>query len=296
MGLLIKRKIETIEPVQWAIDFLEKMINLQSEERVELHFWERLLKEKKRELLEDFYALTPSIASFYRGLGYSDGLDGGRILVMKILMGVLPSYRAPGCSQRKSAREIACHLQIFREVIAYFKSLHLADEGDRTFWQKSFYAAVKMLLHNDYSPYLFYRGGQPAFIIAPPYREKTAACYFLNPHVIVLYSLPGKNMAKRVHLILHEIGHLIFKKYLADKPPPNTFLTLLASLKPRDYPELIRTSSQGLAEIFSNLFALAIMHETEEGNELFYKIYHKMGKTTLLLRKAFLPDSIFKAL
>ncbi|NMB34771.1 MAG: hypothetical protein GX989_00615 [Firmicutes bacterium] len=294
MGAQIKRKIETREPIQWAIDFLEEMICFQSEENIEPQLWEQLLKEKKRELLEDFFTLTPSIALFHQGLGYSEGLDGGRILAMRILMDILPPYRALGCNQGKPAVGIVHRLKIFQEAIVYLKSLHLTDEGDRTLWKNSFFSAVKMLLRNNYSPYLFHRGGRPVFIVAPPYREKTAACYLLNPHVIVLYSLPEKNIAKRIYLVLHEIGHLIFGKYMAGKPLPETLLALFNSLDPRDFPELIRPSSQGLAEIFANLFALAIMRGTKEGNELFYKQYNKMRDALLLLRKAFHPDSIFQ--
>jgi hypothetical protein len=47
MDLLVKREIETSEPVQWAIDLLEKMIGFYSEEDVKEDYWERLLREKK---------------------------------------------------------------------------------------------------------------------------------------------------------------------------------------------------------------------------------------------------------
>jgi hypothetical protein len=294
MDLLVKREIEISEPVQWAIDFLENMINLYSEEDVEIYYWEKLLKEKKRELLEDFYALAPSFSSFYHGLGYCEGLDGGRMLVMRILMDVLPPYHALGCSRGKCVKEITYQLKTFEKVIVYLKSLHLTYEGDRALWKNSFFSAVRMLLRSNYSPYLFNRGGWPALVAAPPYREKTAACYLFNPHVVVLYSLPEKNTSKRIYLILHEIGHLIFEKFLAGKPLPKTFITVLANLEPIDYPELICPSSQGITEIFANLFAMAIMHGTEEGNELFHNYYSKMGKTTLLLKKSFLPSSIFQ--
>mgnify|MGYP000951492728 CR=1 FL=1 len=294
MNVSVKRKIETVEPVQWAIDFLEKMIDLHSEEDLETYCWEKLLKEKKRELLEDFYALTPSFVSFYRGLGYCEGLDGGRILVMRILMGALPPYRALGYCSGERAVGITSQIKTFKEIIVYLKTLHLTAGDDRELWKKSFFYAVEMLLRSSYSPYFFHRGGRPALVIATPYHENTAACYLSNPHVIVLYRLPEKNIAKRIFLILHEIGHLIFNKYIAGKPLPDIFATMLAGMKSQDYPGLICPSSQGITEIFANLFAMAIMHGTAEGDELFHKHYSKMGETTFLLRESFNPFSIFQ--
>jgi hypothetical protein len=283
---LIKRKIETLEPIQWAIDFLEEIIGFYFEKDIEEYYWIKLLKEKKRELLEDFYALAPSFTSSYQGLGYCEGFNGGRMLAMRILINVLPPYQPLGYSSGKWYRGGICQLKTFEEVLVYLKSLHLAHEGDRLLWRNSFFSALKMLLHNNYLPSLFYRGSWPALLIAPPYREKTTACYLFNPHIIVLYSLPEKSIAKRTYLILHEIGHLIFEKYLSGKPLPQKFTTLLANMKPERYPELIRPSSQGIAEVFANLFAMSIMYGTEEGEELFHSCYQKMGKDTLLLQRA----------
>lgn len=290
MRALVKREIENIEPVQWAIDFLENMVDLYAEEDLQETFWERLLQEKKRELLEDFYALTPSFSQFYHGLGYCEGLDGGRMLVMRILMDVLPPYHALGCTRGKCVRGITLRLKTFENVMVYLKSLHLNYEGDSVLWKKSFFCAVRMLLNCRYTPYLFNRGGLPAFITAPPYQEKTAACYLFSPHVIVLYSLPKTNVAKRIYLILHEIGHLIFNKFLAGKPLPKNFILLLDNIAPENFPELMRPSSQGITEIFANLFAMAVMHGTEAGNVLFGNLYSKMGKTVPLLQNAFHPE------
>jgi hypothetical protein len=294
MDILIRREIETSEPVQWAIDLLEKLIDLYSEEGVEGYYWERLLQEKQRELLEDFYALTPSLSFSYHGLCYCEGLKGGRMLVMRILMDILPPYQAQSCKRIKCVWETTHQLKTFQEVIIYLKSLHLSYESDETLWKNSFFSAVKMLLQGNFSPYLLHRGGWPALIAAPPYREETAACYLYNPHVIVLYSLPEKRIAKRIYLILHEIGHLIFEKFLAGKPLPETFRSLLARMEPKDYPDLLSPSAQGIGELFANLFAMAMMYESEEGKELFHNYYSKMGKTILLLEKSFRPSSIIQ--
>lgn len=107
MDLLVKREIETSEPVQWAIDLLEKMIGFYSEEDVKEDYWERLLREKKREVMEDFYALAPAFSLHYRGLGYCEGFNGGRMLVLRILMDALPPYRALDCCRGKYFRGAA---------------------------------------------------------------------------------------------------------------------------------------------------------------------------------------------
>lgn len=289
MDLLVKREIETLEPVQWAIDLLEKIIGFYSEEDIKEDFWERLLREKKREVMEDFYALAPSSLSYYHGLGYCEGFDGGRMLVLRILMEALPPYRALDCCRGKYFQEASHQLKAFKEIIIYLKTLHIAYRGDKELWRNAFFSAVNMLLADNYSPNLFNQGGWPVLIVAPPYREKTTACYLFNPHTLVLYSFPGNDTSKRVFLILHEMGHLIFSKYFAGKPLPETFTNILAYLSPADYPRLIRPSSQGITEIFANLFAIAVMQETEEGNELFGSYYKNMGETALLLKHSFQP-------
>ncbi|NLJ55727.1 MAG: hypothetical protein GX334_01615 [Firmicutes bacterium] len=294
MDLLVKREIETTEPVQWAIDLLEKVIGFYAQEDVSEDYWERLLREKKREVMEDFYALAPSSSRYYHGLGYCEGFDGGRMLVLRILMDALPPYRALDCCRGKYFREAAHQLKTFAEITVYLKTLHISHGGDRALWRNAFFSAVNILLTNGYAPDLFNRGGWPVLVIAPPYREKTAACYLFNPHTLVLYSYSGNNTSKRTFLILHEMGHLLFSKYLAGKPLPETFTNILANLSPADYPQLIRSSSQGITETFANLFAMAMMYGTGEGNELFRGYYKKMGETAPLLKHSFQPTLLLQ--
>jgi hypothetical protein len=292
MGLCPKRKIEVSEPVQWAVDFLEEMIGFYWEEEIEVSYWEKLLQEKKREIMEDFCALAPSFSSVHQGMGFCAGLNGGRVLVMKILMGILPPYRSPRSCRKQFKSGAPARLQTFQEVLTYLKALHLTWEDDSLLWKEAFFAALARLLHHNFSPYLFYRGSWPAFVLAPPYREKTAACYLPNPQLIVLYSLPEENPAKRLHLILHEIGHLVFEKFLANRPLPSSFVTLLHHLELKDYPNLFCPSTQGIGEIFANLFSIALLYETPEGDQIFHDYYSKMGEAAPLLAKAFLPDSL----
>ncbi|MDO9534230.1 MAG: hypothetical protein Q7J85_02610 [Bacillota bacterium] len=78
MEPLIKRRIETAEPVQLTIDFLEYMLKARQDEEITQCFWESLLKEKRREITEDYYALTPLCSSMHSGLAYSDGMNSGK--------------------------------------------------------------------------------------------------------------------------------------------------------------------------------------------------------------------------
>jgi hypothetical protein len=250
--------------------------------------------KKKREVMEDFYALAPAFSLHYRGLGYCEGFNGGRMLVLRILMDALPPYRALDCCRGKYFRGAAHQLKTFAEIIIYLKTLHITCGGDRALWKNAFFSAVNMLLANGYSPDLFNRGGWPVLIVVPPYRENTAACYLFNPHTLVLYSFPGKETSQRTFLVLHEMGHLLFSKYFAGKPLPETFTNILAVLSPTDYPRLFRPSSQGITEIFANLFAMALMQGTGEGNELFDGYYKKMGETALLLRRSFHPGPLLQ--
>jgi hypothetical protein len=287
---LIKRRIETAEPVQLTVDFLEYMLTLRQDEETTQLFWESLLKEKRREITEDYYALSPLCSTMHSGLAYSEGMNSGRLLVMRILIGILPSYRSTSLSLLSD-----CHNNIeetIREVVSYLKSLYMSNEGDSELWKSAVLHSIKLLKHRGFSPYALRRGGWPALVTVPPYREQTAACYLFHPHAVILFSDSALSHAKRIYLFLHEIGHIIFRKYVT-KHVLEILLRLISQLKTHENEKLFCPGSQGDEEIFANLFAMAMLADTPQGKQLFSEYYNK-GRTISLIRKIINPSMILR--
>lgn len=292
LSVSLKRKIETTEPVQSTIDFLEEVLAMDGDEEVTDHFWDELLKGKRREIMEDYYVLAPLLSTMEQGLCYSGGMDSGRMLVMRILLGLLP----PSYPRGFSLAGINENLRgAFRDVITYLKSLHMANEGDHVLWEKSVAEATGILLQRGFSPYFFRRGGLPVLVAAPPYRETTAACYLAAPHAVVLYSNGGLSPERRLYYCLHEMGHLIFEKNFARRPASPFFRKLVAWLEHSQLEELLCPGTQGDNEIFANLFAFTMLMGTSQGDLLFG--HYGEGKSwqmTHLLQRFFSPSALFR--
>ncbi len=291
MSVSVKRKIETTEPVQLTIDFLEEMLAMSSDEEIAEDYWDELLKQKRREIMEDYYALAPLLSSMHYGLFYSEGMASGRLLVMRILLGILPPSNPLGFSLVGIKENIR---GTFRDVTQYLKSLYMANEGDHPLWKNSVLVATKILLKKGFSPYFLRRGGWPILAAAPPYREMTAACYLSGPHAVILYSNREISPERRCYYFLHEIGHLIYDKYFERRQVPGFFSNLMIQLQPAELGDFLCPGSQGDKEIFANLFAFTLLMDTQPGDYLFSDYYNKTGDTSQLLKKFFSPETLFK--
>lgn len=291
MNLSIKRKIETTEPVQLTIDFLEEMLALDKDEEIMESYWENLLREKRREVMEDYYALAPILTSMQYGLCYSEGMAAGRMLVMRILLGILPASDPLGFSLVGMNQNIR---GIFREVIQYLKSLYMANEGDLTSWKNSVLISTGLLVKRGFSPYFLRRGGLPMLVAVPPYRETTAACYLSSPHTVVLYSNGEISPERRCYYFLHEVGHLIYQKFFTKHQVPPLFTKLLSQLESSELGQFLYPGSQGEKEVFANLFAFTMLMGTPAGNRLFGSYYSEIGDTSHLLRNFFRPSNLFR--
>ncbi len=287
----MKRKIETNEPVQLTIDFLENMLAMSADEEIGENYWDELLEQKRREIMEDYYALAPLLSTMHWGLCYSEGMASGRLLVMRILLGILPPSNPLGFSLVGMKQNIR---GTFRDVTQYLKSLYMANEGDNPLWKNSVLVATRILLNRGFSPYFLRRGGWPILVTAPPYRELTTACYLFGPHTVVLYSNPEISPERRCFYFLHEIGHLIFKKYYENRPVPGFFNNLISQLEPEEFGDFLCPGSQGDKEIFANLFAFTLLMDTPPGDYLFSDYYTAIGHTSHLLKKFFSPAILFR--
>ena len=291
MNISVKRKIETNEPVQLTIDFLENMLAMSKDGDVTENYWNELLKQKRREIMEDYYALAPLLSTMQYGLCYSEGMESGRLLVMRILLSILPPSYPLGFSLVGTNQKIR---ETFRDVTQYLKSLYMANEGDHSLWEDSVLITIKTLIKKGFSPYFLRRGGLPILVAAPPYRETTSACYLSGPHTVILYSNREISHERRCFYFLHETGHLIFEKYYERRQIPGFFSNLISQLQPSELGEFLSPGSQGDKEIFSNLFAFTLLMDTPTGNYLFSHYYTKIGHTSHLLKKFFSPSSLFK--
>lgn len=291
MNVAIKRKIETTEPVQLTIDSLEKMLSMSNDEEINNNYWDIMIKEKRREIMEDYYALAPLLSTMQHGLCYSEGLESGRLLVMRILLGILPSAVTSDFSLTGVNKNIH---RSFREVVQYLKTLYMANEGDHVLWKNAVNTVIGILRKNGFSPYFFRRGGWPVLVTAPPYREITAACYLLSSHTIVLYSNREISLERRCYYFLHELGHLIFQKYFNRHHAPGFFTDLISQLPPSDFGQFLYAGSQGTEEIFANLFAFTLLMDTPPGNHLFSSYYENTSHTCRLLKKFFNPSSLLR--
>ncbi len=289
MESVLIRKIEHVEPLQLAVDLLQKMLALEEEGELPENYWEGLIRAEGRELLEDYLSLVPSYSLFHRGLLYSEGMNAGRLLVMRTLLSILPPFSLSHLPVNTDTAK-----EIFRDTLVYLETLQMSSEKDCPLWQKAVFSAVQLLLQRGFSPYLLRRGGVPLLVAAPPYREQTEACYLKGPHTIVLYSIPEQCPARRIYLVLHETGHLLYQKYLSGRKQQQGYLYLLSRLQPLGLDPLLEGGRQGQEEVFCNLFAMSILLDTQEGELLFGGYYRKIGKLDRLLRRIFSPGVLLK--
>ncbi len=291
MNVTIKRKIETAEPVQLTIDFLEKMLSMTNDEEIYKDYWDIMIKEKRREIMEDYYALAPLLSTMHHGLCYSEGLESGRLLVMRILLSILPSAFTADFSLTGANKNIH---RTMREVVQYLKTLHMANEGDHILWRNAVHTVIVILCKKGFSTYFFRRGGWPVLVTAPPYREITAACYLSSTHTVILYSNREISLERRCYYFLHELGHLIFQKHFNRLQTLGLFKDLVSQLPPSDFGQLLHAGSQGCEEVFSNLFAFTLLMDTPPGKNLFSSYFKNTSHACRLLKHFFNPSNLYR--
>ncbi len=275
----IRRKIETHEPVQLAIDLLERLRDVSRNEECAPHFCMKMFREMRRETLEDYMALAPNYCTMHHGLAYSEGMAAGRMLAMRVLLGTLPAVYPQRCHQMKEPGDPYTALRsafgAMDAAISYLKTLHLAEALKITgCWKQSVLVSTKLLMQQGFYPSRFRRGGLPLLALVLPYREYDAACYLPAAHAMLFYQhSPAPKHARRVYLFLHEKGHVVARHYFPGTQLSEHLNPFIQRLSNLGAVELITPGKQGPEEIFANLFALNILQGTSEGDVLFKDTY-----------------------
>ena len=295
---LIRRKIEMSEPIQLTIDLLERLQKVNWSEECSEHFTMKMVREMRRETLEDYLALAPKYCTMHYGLAYSEGMAAGRMLAMRILLGTLPVVYPQRCHQMRergnSKATLDAAFNALDAAISYLKTLHLAEGLERTgAWKQSVMVSTKLLMQHGFYPSGFRRGGLPLLTVVLPYREHVAACYLPVAHAIVLYqNPPAPEHARRVYLFLHEKGHAVARHYFPDTKLPEHIMSFIQRLNERGAVELTNPGRQGPEEIFANLFALNILRGTPEGEVLFKDTYRTIRSICKELSLALRPENL----
>ena len=208
-------------------------------------------------------------------------------MVIRILLSIFPPYN---CSFPVEVPEEKQRLANLQEALFFLRSLHLRDEGDSLFWDTGVNFSLNLLQGKGFLPFHFKQYGKPMLAVAPPYREEVNACYLQLPNLIILYSSDEPSPEKRSYLFLHEIGHLLWEKYMSGGSFHPRYKFLLSKLNKLNLSPLLQPAEQGSKELFANLFAISMLKDTAAGDYLFSDYFHLKGEVFDQFKEFFNPS------
>lgn len=229
-------RLHQVEPVQWAIDFLNYCFNLKEEVALE-DYWLSFLQEERLFFQQNYGELLSRAHKVYHNIFWSDGYLGGSLLVLRLLLNTLPTVLPCRCMSKKIlSLEVT---RVLKEAKAFLQGLNLTPEP-KSPGKNVFLLCLEILEKKGFPLRKLARGNTPLLVVSLPYRENSAGCYLAPIHTIACFGHPPLSPEEQLTLFLHEIGHSLF---LQKRWPKNSLATA-------------RPGGERLGEVFAHRFAL----------------------------------------
>lgn len=282
--------------MQWGIDFLENLVEITSSSTDQ--YCLKLLAGEHRCLQEESVQLVAVYCRNVDGILVSEGLPGGRVFVLRLLLSTLPA--SIHCRQEQESVLRQFLEMRLKQLHDYLKSLKFTAIRGYSKYPLIF-KCLNILKSKGISPGLLQKERPSLLIVSLPYGEQVPGCYLCPAHTIACYNdnLQELSPVQQVHVVLHEIGHLLYFQALKRESLLKEYTLMLARLSPLlaakkiDLRPLLQPDTKVYQEGFANLFAFTLMQQTPAGEALLGESYRVFGSEALSLLNDFFCKNLF---
>ncbi|PKM79243.1 MAG: hypothetical protein CVU88_06790 [Firmicutes bacterium HGW-Firmicutes-13] len=254
-------KLKNREPVQWGIDYIDESLSFITDIEVDQEYKMKIIFSSGNNLAESYRNLIRESTEQFKGVQVADNWEAAKLMILRLLVKSTP---CPGQYQFNSANKLIFHyIYNLNYLRKFFSQINLS--AGNSFLPKSFILETLKLSENrGLNLNCLNMNSYPLLICSLPYIEKTPACYFYSFHTALLFSNSYHEYIKK-HLILHEIGHVLFNLKDAHKSSRRALLYLLALIE-KNYPYtkvvVVKPFRRRFSEeVFSDLLAAYLLLE-----------------------------------
>lgn len=268
MIITTAEKLKKREPVEWALDYIEESLSFLMDSEIEQEYKIQMIYASGRDLAQIYQKSFPKGTVDHDGMLIAEGSSATRVAVLRLLVKATP---CPAQQRINSVQKIlfyyASNLHYLQR---FFSGLRLNPSSSVV--SLSFIAeTLKIAEGRGLNPEVLKMNGYPLLFCSLPYEEEVPACYLNSFHTIFLFSNKFSPFIQR-HIILHEIGHILFDLRNSQWKSKKAFVYLLSLLEQKcsnsKVTSLKNHRKKFMEELCADLFATYLLYPELEKEDL----------------------------
>ncbi len=206
MILTTVQKLKKREPVDWALDYVEECLSFLMDSDIEQDYKMQMVYSAGRDLAYLYQKMISEGTSCHKGILMTEGEASGKTAVLRLLVKATP------CPAQQRIHPVKKILFYFISNLNYLKNFFsgLKLEPSSATISLSFTRETLVIAEDrGLNPEVLKMNGHPLLLCSLPYKEEAPACYLNSFHTVFLFANNYSPVLQR-HIILHEIGHILF--------------------------------------------------------------------------------------
>jgi hypothetical protein len=203
------------EPVQWAVDYLQGLLEILEQNSMHLSYGGTLLALEREELRQIWHRLLAAYSDARNPVFYVAGIEGARLFVIRQLLAALPPLKPcplhkPVVIYRAAARRLAQEHDFLKDF-----RLPLDEKAPcRSVVEQT----LKILADSGLQSRLLL-AGRSLHLYCLDYCLPHPAYYLFPSHTIVC-GATNQSKDEQIFCLLHEAGHVLYASATSRLPQP----------------------------------------------------------------------------
>lgn len=253
-------KLKKREPVEWALDYIEESLAFLMDSEIDQEYKLKIIYASGKDLAHVYKTMIANKTVSQEGLLLAEGMPAANLSVLRLLVKCTP---CPAQQKLNSVQKIlfyyASNLRYIQNFFSGINTVTSSSPVPLSFVTET----IKIAQERGLNTGILEMNGYPLLLCSLPYEDKNPAYYLSSFHTVILFANDYSNLLKR-HIILHEIGHILFSLRKTHFKSKKAFVYLISLLEKRCSESKV-TSLQNyrkkfMEELCADLFATYLLY------------------------------------
>ncbi|UNC90783.1 hypothetical protein [Candidatus Contubernalis alkaliaceticus] len=253
-------KLKKREPVEWALDYIKESLAFLMDSEIDQNYKLEIIYTSGKDLALSYRDMIAKGTVGQEGLLIAVGLPAANLSVLRLLVKCTP---CPAQQKINSIQKIlfyyASNLRYIETFLAGMNTVPSSSTVSLPFIMET----LKMARERGLNTGLLEMNKYPLLLCSLPYEEKAPACYLNSFHTVILFANDYSTFLKR-HIILHEIGHILFNLRKNHFKSKKAFVYLISLLEKKCSDSKITSlhnyRKKFMEELCADLFATYLLY------------------------------------
>ncbi len=205
MAITGRKSIFSVEPIQWAVDYLQSLLDILEEKKIGSNYGSALLALEREELHQVWRRLLGSYDKDCNPVFYAGNKEGARLFVVRQLLAALPPLKP--CVLHGSATVFEAAAKRLAEEHDFLGSFSLPLD-EKAPGAEIVTRAVDIIAARGMCDRLVL-SGRRLHVYCLEYKLPHPA-YYLYPSHTIICGATNFNEEEQLHCLLHEFGHILY--------------------------------------------------------------------------------------